>query len=106
MNLTVAVLTYKRPDDIAALLPLLRDQIASVASAQLGARILVVDNDAEGSAAAYVTQFAAESPGHTIDYVIEAVPGISLREIVLSPSRPPVRSWRLSTTTRDRRSDG
>jgi hypothetical protein len=69
-GVTVAVLTYRRPIDLAALLPLLADQ-ASRASTPT--RILVVDNDPQASAREYV-QSRSE---HQVRYVHEPTPGIA-----------------------------
>ncbi|RIJ56352.1 hypothetical protein DZG02_15370, partial [Clavibacter lycopersici] len=49
----IAVLTYRRPRDIAAVLPMLVDQAASVGGTAR-VRILVVDNDPEAGARAAV----------------------------------------------------
>ena len=59
VNVAVAVLTYLRPADLAALLPQLLDQAGQVESAPIGGRthrvrIVVVDNDPAGSAAGLV----------------------------------------------------
>lgn len=56
---TVAMLTYLRPDDIAAVLPLVLEQARDVESAPVAGlsyrvQMLVVDNDPEGSAAGLV----------------------------------------------------
>jgi cellulose synthase/poly-beta-1,6-N-acetylglucosamine synthase-like glycosyltransferase len=68
-SVIVAVLTYRRPDDLAAIVPVLIEQAASV---PLEVRVLVVDNDPEGSAKEYVT--ALTGPVH---YVHEPTPGIA-----------------------------
>jgi succinoglycan biosynthesis protein ExoM len=69
-GVTVAVLTYRRPADLAALLPLLADQ-AEQASIRTG--ILVVDNDPAASAREYVESLI----GRGIRYVHEPTPGIA-----------------------------
>jgi len=61
----VAVLTYRRADRLARLLPQLGDQAASV-----GADVLVIDNDPAGSA----REIAA---AHPVRYVHEPRPGIA-----------------------------
>ena len=48
-SVTVAVLTYRRPADLAALLPLLIEQAESV---RHDCRILIIDNDVHGAGAA------------------------------------------------------
>jgi len=79
-SLTVAVLTYRRPDDLRDGLPLVAAQVAAVGAGPDGtawtARILVVDNDAAASARDTVAGIAAASPAR-IDYVVEATPGIA-----------------------------
>jgi succinoglycan biosynthesis protein ExoM len=77
MELTIAVLTYRRPEDIAAVLPQLVEQAVSVTDSGLTARILVIDNDPAGSAREYVTAFANAAPAAPVVYVLEDVPGIS-----------------------------
>lgn len=68
LRVVVAVLTYRRPDDIAAALPLLREQADGV---DADASVLVVDNDPEGGAA----QVVSGRPG--VRYVHEPTPGIA-----------------------------
>ena len=72
-RVTVAVLTYLRPDDLRVLLPMLLEQLGDVASLGVIARVLIVDNDPAGGAADLVSAFA----GAGIGYVHEAVPGIT-----------------------------
>jgi len=67
----IAVLTYKRPDDIEAALPRLAAQAEPV-----GADIVVVDNDPDGSARAFVETFAQTS-AVSVRYENETTPGIS-----------------------------
>lgn len=69
-TLVVAVLTYRRPDDLAAILPLLIDQVER---ADLPASVLVVDNDAAGAGAA--TAAALGAP--LVRAVVEPRPGIA-----------------------------
>ena len=64
----IAVLTYKRPDDIEAALPRLAAQAESVqaepgADGDVQADIVVVDNDPDGSARGFVEAFAADVIG-------------------------------------------
>ncbi len=68
-SVVVAVLTYRRPGDLAELLPLLEQQVVSVAEAFV-ARVLVVDNAPDGGAR---SQVEASGAG----YVHEPRPGIS-----------------------------
>lgn len=76
VSLVIAVLTFRRPGDIAAALPLLTAQAQTVQSAELSVSICVVDNDPEQSAAELVRTFAAPS-AVPVRYVSEPVPGIS-----------------------------
>ncbi|WP_286346790.1 glycosyltransferase family 2 protein [Frondihabitans sucicola] len=75
-RLTIAVLTFRRPDDLAVVLPALIDQARQVADL-VSARVLVVDNDPQASARA-----AVEAVGDSVDdvavvYVSETTPGIA-----------------------------
>lgn len=80
-TLTVAVPTYRRPELLAALLPLLVAQCASVAELGVRAEVVVVDNDPERSAEAVVgaaaDDAAAAAHGIRIRYAPEPHPGIS-----------------------------
>lgn len=70
----VAVATFRRRADLAELLPMLRSQAREVSAADPGAAasVLVVDNDAHGSARGVV------GPGEDdVRYVIEARAGIA-----------------------------
>lgn len=69
----VAVLTYRRPGDLAALLPRLR---AQAAAAHPPADVLVVDNDPAASARELVERVAAV-PGAPLRHVHEPRPGIA-----------------------------
>ena len=69
--LAIVVLTYLRPDDLAELLPLLEQQIATVGHD--GCSILVIDNDPAGSAEAVVRRLASAH----VRYVHEPAPGIA-----------------------------
>jgi succinoglycan biosynthesis protein ExoM len=76
VRVTVAVPTFRRPDRLAGLLPLLRDQVQSVAAARAGRYlldVLVVDNDPERGAERVVAAFAM--PG--LRYAPESEPGIA-----------------------------
>ena len=82
--LTIAVLTFRRPRDLDAVLPLLVEQARSVHRLGVEARVLVVDNDASGSgrerveAAALAATDPRDGAGPvTVDYVVEATPGIA-----------------------------
>lgn len=68
-RLVVAMLTYRRPDDLRQAVPSFLEQVEDVP----GAVLLVVDNDPEGSAEGYVTGL-----GHPqVRYVLEPTPGIA-----------------------------
>lgn len=69
-GVTIAVLTYRRPDDLAAILPMLVDQARRASSPT---RILVIDNDPAGGARGYV-ETLTDQP---IRYVHEPTPGIA-----------------------------
>jgi len=69
-KLVIAVLTYKRTDDLPSLLPMLVAELRTIA---LQGSVLVVDNDAEASARETVTALAL--PG--VRYVVEPQPGIA-----------------------------
>lgn len=70
-QVTVAVLTYRRPEQLAQLLPTLVDQADSVSPDEYRVRVVVVDNDPEGSAKSVVVASGA------VDYVHEPDVGIS-----------------------------
>ncbi|MEZ0164112.1 glycosyltransferase family 2 protein [Kineococcus sp. LSe6-4] len=73
LRVVVAVLTYRRPDDLAALLPRLR---AQAAASRPPAEVLVVDNDPAAGARELVERVAA-TPGAPLRHVHEARPGIA-----------------------------
>lgn len=77
MLVRIAVLTYKRPGDIAAAMPRLLSQAVSVSSGEVNADIVVVDNDPDGGARAYVEDFAGTHPEVAVLYENETSPGIS-----------------------------
>ncbi|MCP2282573.1 Glycosyltransferase like family 2 [Promicromonospora umidemergens] len=80
-RLVVAVLTYRRPDRIAALVPVLVEQAAGLAgrAKAVEVSVLVVDNDPAGTGAAAVTEAAArlEAGACPVTVVVEPEPGIS-----------------------------
>jgi succinoglycan biosynthesis protein ExoM len=69
----IAILTYKRPDDLARLLPEIEAQAAAAAGLAERIDVLVVDNDPAGSGAATVAAAGLER----VRYVHEPVPGIA-----------------------------
>jgi succinoglycan biosynthesis protein ExoM len=72
VRVTIAVPTYRRPDDLRALLPMLGDQAREVsAGGRFAVDVLVVDNDPSGSAAT-VASLATD-----VRYVAEPRPGIA-----------------------------
>ncbi|AOZ48485.1 hypothetical protein A8L58_15160 [Acidipropionibacterium acidipropionici] len=73
-RLVVAVATYRRPQLLAGLLPLLDEQARAVSSEGLSTEILVVDNDPEGSAGPEVTALTLETP---LTLVSEPRPGLT-----------------------------
>jgi succinoglycan biosynthesis protein ExoM len=70
-DLVVGVPTYRRPDELATLLPMLVAQAADLPGRRV--HVLVVDNDPGGSAAAVV----ASLDDDRVRYVVEPVPGIA-----------------------------
>lgn len=66
----VAMLTYRRPEDLEVAIPALLTQVEAFP----GAEILIVDNDTEPSAASTV---AGWSKDHPVRYVHEPTPGIA-----------------------------
>ena len=70
---TIAVLTFRRPDDLAELLPLLLAQAAENDGAGRRVDVLVVDNDAAAGGRPVVAALGDER----IRYVVEETPGIS-----------------------------
>jgi succinoglycan biosynthesis protein ExoM len=76
MRVRIAVLTYKRPEDIAAALPRLAAQATSVTTDEVLADIVVVDNDPAGGARELVEAFAATA-SVPVRYENEVTPGIS-----------------------------
>lgn len=75
-RLTIAVLTYRRADDLGKILSLLVEQARLNSTPELAIRILVVDNDPAGGAAHQVSSFAAGA-AVVVDYANETTPGIS-----------------------------
>ncbi|MGY1854930.1 glycosyltransferase family 2 protein [Modestobacter sp. SYSU DS0290] len=76
LPVTVAVPTFRRPDDLRALLPVLLEQARAVTAGSGGrhpVEVLVVDNDPDGSAAAVAAAWAASG----VRYVTEPRPGIA-----------------------------
>lgn len=69
-RVTVAMLTFRRPDELAETLPHALDQVVGVG----GAELLVVDNDTSPSARATVEAHVAA--GAPVRYVHEPEPGI------------------------------
>ena len=78
MNLTIAVLTYNRPAGLAAVLPRLVEEAASVVADDdiTAVRVLVVDNSPDGNARTTVSA-AAERAEVPVVYANEVEPGIS-----------------------------
>ena len=78
VRIRVAMLTFHRPDDLRAVIPLLLAQAEDVASRSwphghpVEAGIAIVDNDPAGSGEAIVRSFAGP-----ISYAVEPMPGIA-----------------------------
>jgi glycosyltransferase involved in cell wall biosynthesis len=78
-ELVVAVLTYRRADQIAELTPLLVDEVARLQSAageRWQASVLIVDNDPDASARDTLAP-VIERASQPVRYVHEPTPGIS-----------------------------
>jgi glycosyltransferase involved in cell wall biosynthesis len=73
-DVVIAVLTYKRNDDIGELLPMLVTEAASISP---GAAVLVIDNDPEGGAREVVEAFQRGNPEAEAAYLNEVTPGIA-----------------------------
>lgn len=76
LTVTIGVLTYKRPEELALGLPLMLEQARALGTdlnADVTAEVLVIDNDPEGSAE-YVVR-ALDGPD--VRYALEAEPGIA-----------------------------
>ena len=71
--LTIAVLTFRRPVDLAAVLPLLLEQAAELATGYRTVEVLVVDNDPDGSGRPVVQTMGDPR----VRYVAEPEPGIA-----------------------------
>lgn len=69
-SVVIAVLTYKRPERLKTLLPLLMQQAAN---SPMPASVLVIDNDPEVTARRVVQSVASD----TVTYVSEPEPGIA-----------------------------
>ena len=78
-SVVVAVLTYRRADELSALLPILVQQASSVSTQHRSVGIIVVDNDPVASARAIVSSAASTAAlrGIEIRYRHEPEPGIS-----------------------------
>ncbi|MFI6424075.1 glycosyltransferase family 2 protein [Promicromonospora sp. NPDC050880] len=79
-RLMVAVLTYRRPDRIAALVPALVAQAADLerqGGPRVAASVLVVDNDPSGTGARAVDDVWPAGQGWPVTTVVEPEPGIA-----------------------------
>jgi glycosyltransferase involved in cell wall biosynthesis len=86
----VAVTTFRRPQLLGELLPMLVEQCVAVRSSDVAPAVLVVDNDPAESARAAVTRAATRSARADVPvrYVVEPHPGISAaRNRALSESQ-------------------
>jgi succinoglycan biosynthesis protein ExoM len=76
LHVTIAVATYNRTDRLRELIPLLLDQIDRLHTAhpaEFAGRLLIVDNDPDGSA----QRVCDHSGSPSVKHVIEPEPGIS-----------------------------
>lgn len=79
-GIVIAVLTYRRPEDLKLALPRLAAQALSVGTVQDNpppATVLVIDNDPGASARSAVQEIARKLPSGLITYVHEPKPGIA-----------------------------
>lgn len=78
-HVTIAVMTFRRPDDLDEIVPRLTAQAAASTEAGTSVSLLVVDNDPAGAARQQVDRLAvgAAASGVTVRYENESVPGIS-----------------------------
>jgi len=72
-KITVAVATYRRPDDLVAVLPMLLEHAREVAAGGRVVEVLVVDNDPDGGGRAVADSFVRDG----VRYVLETEPGIA-----------------------------
>ena len=75
-HVTIAVMTFRRPDDISDLLPKLIEQAEDNARMGTVIEVLVVDNDPDGGAREQVLT-TASSASMEVRYENETTPGIS-----------------------------
>jgi succinoglycan biosynthesis protein ExoM len=88
-SVRVAVLTYRRPEDIAAAIPRLVAEGELAVAQGWDVDVLVIDNDAQASARTVVEELAATSPV-PVHYEVEPVSGIAAarnRALTASPDR-------------------
>lgn len=80
LTVAIAVLTYRRPAELASCLPLVAAHVAAsltaVANRRLVPNILVVDNDPAGSARSVIDSMRLD-PRIALQYVVEPTPGIA-----------------------------
>lgn len=72
-DVVIGVVTFRRPDDLHELLPLLAEQALAVEAEGYRVRLLVVDNDPAGSARPVVDAFG----WRRAQYAVESTPGIA-----------------------------
>lgn len=75
LSLDVAVCTYKRPERVVALVPQLLAQLQELA--EVDARVVIVDNDAAGSARERLAGSGRISQDGRVHVVVEPTPGLS-----------------------------
>jgi glycosyltransferase involved in cell wall biosynthesis len=78
-NVTIAVMTFRRPDDLDEILPRLTAQAAASTEAGTSVSVLVVDNDPAGAARQQVGRLTLDGAASRVRvrYENEPVPGIS-----------------------------
>ncbi|RAX19521.1 glycosyl transferase family 2 [Actinomyces sp. Z5] len=75
LTLDVAVCTYKRPERVAGLVPQLLSQLQDLE--EVDARVVIVDNDAAGSARERLVNAGGVGQDGRVHVVVEPTPGLS-----------------------------
>lgn len=73
LRLVIAVVTFRRPDDLAAMLRTLPMRVAELGDTDVSVRVVIVDNDRDGSAASV----ARTATDLDVSYVVEPVAGVA-----------------------------
>lgn len=76
-RIVVAILTYRRPDDLHEVVPAVAKALEPLATRGEGVEVLVIDNDPDGGAEDAVRRLAAEAAPGRVRYLHEPIPGIA-----------------------------